>query len=1421
MPLSALFPALTRRAAQVRFRPARLRWRRGTRHLALTVFCVSAIVTMLGAPGTAALNPVAERAQASGQAGIGRGTPAPGAAASDVAVTASGDTSGYHLYVTSARALWRWRALATILPGGDDEQRWIGQQCLTGDGRTIVAVIAPWSANNSETGMDAGAFAYTVSVATGAVRPLAAGVSLAYFDPGCGAASAVALTSYLGAAQRPTRVTVYDAATGRRVQTATVRAQITSAVPVGGRILAAEGANLVDITSGQPVSLHHFEGQLASLTPTADDRVDLLAQRAAGQMSLWQAGRGMAASLLATGSQAGMRLLAGAGGHNIVANASRLTAGSGLRAVSLPGAAAPTGASAGGGLLMVADTAAKTSVTSSADPDVVIWHPGTPRSSRVTLPPTATDAVLATPAASLAPATRAGVAPATGAVARVAAGAGGTGDDTTPPQPETTVPQCAVPRNDVFKQVWQPGADQVRWAVNQAALNALSPTYTAVQRPTDNGIYTVNDADYTPLPTLFPSKSWPLANLVPGASPAVTVPPLVMYGILAQESNWDQASWHAAVGRSGNPLVADYYGTNNPKTPSGTVDYDNADCGYGIAQATTGMQNPAYHDLNSTPLPAATQVTLAVDYASNIAYGESILQEKWNQLKSLGITLNDGDPTKIENWYAAIWAYNSGVYTGGPGQQGLGWYNNPANPMYPFDRHTFLHIGTEQTPGDAANPQSWPYQEKVFGWMEVPLTVGGVFDYRGTYDWDTGTGAFVEIPAEDAFCSLSVNNCNPGDIATAYDPCSAENSSCWWSAPAQTVSDDCAAICTTDTVTNAPLNHEYFYTPGLPEPDDPAQSATCTLGANTPVTTSSGALIPGTVIVDDEMIAAQNPHGLTPNLMGCSSANSALVPPASANASFSLLGPAPDDSPIDAAASPAELAAVDVHQLGGGIGGHIFFTHTGDSETDEARGRWAATLPANTTTGTAYQIYAFIPNIGAATGHATYEINPGPKGTAGMENPAMEDPDGINVLDRTINQGNYSNQWVSLGYYLCDGNVKYQSSCTMTVTLRSATLAANDPTQGADIAFNAIAFVPASTGGYVALGDSYSSGEGAYYPDNPSNRDLYDDGTDVSNNAGEFGDIPDPNHPYGEPQFTATGDHGDLCHRSSLSWPQLLAAAKGLPIVDLTCSGSNLGDVAGTRYWLDQKTQNKSFLGLPFYQLDIANDGTVQPPSSPATPTAPPDGWEADTPNNESAGSAYYGEPNYQVDLLRALHPRLVTVTVGGNDVGFADILETCIVESPCKTDFANSSGPDKISKRITSLQPLLASAYTAIKAAAGTSNVYAITYPAPIDSNSSETDDCTMIVPSDRAWLASKIPAMATAVMNAAGQAGIKYVNISTLFNGHGPCAGDLGEVPYVNAPDFRPNGCSTTACMDTWFHPNKFGYQAMEAAIAAKVSY
>lgn len=119
------------------------------------------------------------------------------------------------------------------------------------------------------------------------------------------------------------------------------------------------------------------------------------------------------------------------------------------------------------------------------------------------------------------------------------------------------------------------------------------------------------------------------------------------------------------------------------------------DCGYGIAQVTSGMRR------GETSAYDANRVASSSAY--NVSVGAAILADKWRASPCVG----GNDPDIIEHWYFATWGYN-----------GFAFSNNPNNPMYAADRREF------RTPGVAAAQVrgNYPYQELVWGYARYPLS---------------------------------------------------------------------------------------------------------------------------------------------------------------------------------------------------------------------------------------------------------------------------------------------------------------------------------------------------------------------------------------------------------------------------------------------------------------------------------------------------------------------------------------------------------------------------------------------------------------------------------------------------------------------------------------------------------------------------
>jgi hypothetical protein len=821
---------------------------------------------------------------------------APGAADRDLIVTARSSTDGYQLYAARADERWAWRPLASIQPAGNTAEPWIGYHCVTGDGRYVVAVVAPRHAANVPVLRDRGALAYVVRVRDGRVRPLVAGVALKYHDPGCGQSRRATLTRNLGSDQAATEVLVADLPAARVARRLRVRGQVTSVVPTRNGIVGSSGRAIVKLTARGARRLAVFDGQ-PYLLRSAGRAVDLLVAGRHERADAWRV-TGRSKRWVASGRLGHVRLFKGRAGRNVLVGADRRRAAAGLSFAAAPRGQART-ASLDGGVVLSnpprrggeprASAAARRNGAllgkGAPEATTVLTDAKIGRAVSIGLPPEQSTPVTAEPRL---------------VVARAAA--------------NTTTPKCAVPRNNLRRQVRQPSAAQVDWAIQQATRNLLKGT--VLTRP----------ADYAnmQLAAYQPSVDFPRADL--HGWPGKPVPPSVIQGVFAQESAWLHASRRALPGVSGNPSISDYYGSVGTLD---TIDYDKADCGYGLSQVTD------YMTAASTFLSANGKAKVAVDYAENAAIGITFLVNKWNELYDAGVTVNNADPDNLENWYLATWAYNSGFHANtGSGPWGLGWTNNPQNADYPPDRQGFLRA----TYADAEHPADWPYQERVIGWMETPIV-----DYKGNPSYAkpvdaNGTAARLRIPAASAFCTAA-NECSPtyrwpGDPSKDY--CMRADRQCWWHSPVTYAScpTQCAkSLFTVSTTATEPAGIDNY----------PPQC--------------SSILPSGTVIVDDQ------PSNL--NVEGCGSSNW------SSQGTFSVS--------YGKDGAGVALGQIDWHQLGTGFGGHTWFTKNqpaGDTAHINT-GTW--TPPSLNGT---YNIKVHVPANGASTSYAKYVVHRGDDTTA-------------------------------------------------------------------------------------------------------------------------------------------------------------------------------------------------------------------------------------------------------------------------------------------------------------------------------------------------------------------------------------------------------------------------------------------------------
>ncbi|MEE4541546.1 SGNH/GDSL hydrolase family protein [Streptomyces sp. V4-01] len=1023
----------------------------------------------------------------------------------DRAVSVVGDAQGLHVLVADSTQAYQWRQAALLREQGFDADAWIGNACVTGSGARAVVVYAPRTFTNDQQLFDRGAFAAVVDLDKGTVTKLGVNVSLAYFNPGCGTGETAVLSQAADIEQGKTRLLRLDTAKAAITARTEVPGEVTSAVPVADGTVAAAGNRLLHISpAGARRTLATAVSTPFRLHPDAGGGVDFLTSD--GKQADVRRVAGGRNVRLAHGALGAVGLQAGTAGRVFVTGAA-------TRDAALPAAvsavtADPQATVSSQGQLVVdqavsaglaSHVASPLSDQESASPDLDITAHAVATGAKFSFQLAATGGGAAAERPS--PALGGAVAPAgapTGGSAKTATAKTATAESGTAKalaaqaasDATSTVDAdhiCAVPRNDPAQQALQPTPNQVEWAVDMAIRGDLTSGWLT------QGGWRAQDGLGS---SVAPSTMFPMPALT-GAAAGARIPAQVLLGILAQESNLWEASFHSLPGQTGNPLVGNYYGTNIYPGTTGydpsriwVVDWSKHDCGYGLGQQTDGMSLD--QDPSKPPgLPAAQQRAIALDYASNIAIAAQTLAKKWNELHTAGqtIKINDDDPQYLENWFAAAWNYNLGFNPPGTdaGNWGLGWANNPANPKYPKDRFAFLDTGY----ADAAHPQNWPYEEKVMGWAAYPIDTGRSYSDSGVQDsgnthgyqaaWWSDASARTRVkPALSTFCN-SNNGCdsgNPPDCGTAacYTPYWYHSDASW---------KTCSLECGHETLTYKTLRVE----PGRGN-------------SETPDCTTSG--LPSNALVIDD-VATSVPTMRT-----------------DCGKSWTDSGSLTWQFEPTAGTPTTYEGKEDFHQVGGGFGGHFWFSHTRNPSGQfmpqmKVTGTWTLSQTVN---GWA-RVMVHLPSTGAETQQAHYRIYGISGGPAGG-------------FDRYVNQSRNSNAWVSLGVYHFAGTPK--------VSLSNETY---DGSADDDVAWDALAVqpLPGKPQHIVAsLGDSYSSGEGAgnYFPESDQ-----DHGTSTWN----------------------------ACSRSKDAWPRKLVlpgetASLG-SLSDSWSTGAELGFVAcsGAKTW--------------------------------------------------------------------------------------------------------------------------------------------------------------------------------------------------------------------------------------------------------------
>ena len=303
---------------------------------------------------------------------------------------------------------------------------------------------------------------------------------------------------------------------------------------------------------------------------------------------------------------------------------------------------------------------------------------------------------------------------------------------------------------------------------------------------------------------------------------------------------------------------------------------------------------------------------------------------------------------------------------------------------------------------------------------------------------------------------------------------------------------------------------------------------------------------------------------------------------------------------------------------------------------------------------------------------------------------------------------------------------------------------------------------------YLALGDSFSSGEGetddSYYL--PGTNELY-----------------------------------EKCHVSKRSYPFLIAQSLGIEsqyVRSVACSGAKVEDVVG---------DDAGYLG----QGDrILSEGL------------------ADDKSKRTLAKSY-ARDNFvpglsrQETFLRRYHPKAVTIGIGGNDAGFMQKLRTCIGPGTCEWA-GTAEGREKVALEVRSLFNTFADTYSALHDASPQTKIYVIGYPKIIDpTGECDSLNASLFDDSERQFMDQGIVYINKVIEAAAEKAGVTYIDISDSFGDSMLCG---AQIPSMMNSVVLGDDSPKLEGFD-WikfigqesFHPRPSGQIATSRAILAKI--
>lgn len=266
-----------------------------------------------------------------------------------------------------------------------------------------------------------------------------------------------------------------------------------------------------------------------------------------------------------------------------------------------------------------------------------------------------------------------------------------------------------------------------------------------------------------------------------------------------------------------------------------------------------------------------------------------------------------------------------------------------------------------------------------------------------------------------------------------------------------------------------------------------------------------------------------------------------------------------------------------------------------------------------------------------------------------------------------------------------------------------------------------------------------------------------------------------------------TDTANNKCHLSSNSYPYLLSSSLFSSGRSVACSGAKTRDI------IDPS---------PRYEGQV-KDRIIRD----------------DRDNIDAILLAY--QPGYLVqnEFVQKHNPQAVTLSIGGNDVGFSDVIKQCVMPSlKASTCFSTYEDQEELKRRLVGVGERLKTTYRTVSGPGR--RIYVVGYPQIVIRGGNCAANVHLNDQEIRLFI-DLTDTFNQVIKRAAESVGAQYVDVSDAFAGHRMCETKSSQVAvngFTIGDDDGPGNFKFVGAES--YHPNALGHRLLELAIRGRTN-